>query len=140
MKNSTRRFFFVVAAILLALFLIPFAVQAQEASAVTSGGFFAKVKDWIALNAIEYGVVFIGGILAKGGWTLLIKKIAKKGALVMKELGEFCGDSATFLIVLDQAIKEDGSIKQNSVQEVLSAGREVIGELKDVTISIKPKV
>lgn len=144
MKNSTLRSFFVeMLPILILLLMIPFIGFTQEIQVQTFAGLFGNIGSWVqdsfsgTLEKVIGG--FIAGWLMKHGWTLAIKAFARKGAVVMKELGEFCGDSSTFLTVLDQAIKEDGSIKQNSVQEVLSAGKEVIGELKDVTISIKPK-
>ena len=87
------------------------------------------------------GLIFgiVSGILAKHGWTLIIKKIAKKTAEVSVALEDFFGDVGSFAGKVDNAIKENGTIDQNSIQEVLAAGKEVIAEGKDVIISIKPK-
>lgn len=115
-------------------------VMAQNADAVQAApSFFQKIGNWIQGNLMGMGVIFIGGILAKSGWTLIIKKIAAKGAVITKEVGEFFTDSSSFLTAVDGAIKDDGTIQQNSIAEVLSAGKQVIAEGKDVIISIKPK-
>lgn len=122
------------------ILLLIFQAQAQEI--VETGektGLFSKIGGWIQGGAISLLVAFIGGIAAKHGWTIIAKKIAKKGAIITKEVGEFFADSSTFFTVLDSAIKDDGKIDQNSIKEVLAAGKEVLAEGKDVIISIKPK-
>ena len=101
-------------------------VMAQNADAVQAApSFFQKIGNWIQGNLMGMGVIFIGGILAKSGWTLIIKKIAAKGAVITKEVGEFFTDSSSFLTAVDGAIKDDGTIQQNSIAEVLSAGKQV---------------
>lgn len=135
MKNLIR-VLFSVAVLMLAL---PFLSHAQEVSPATSGGFFAKIKDWFAGNMIEMVAAFVGGILAKGGWTLLIKKIARKGAAITKELGELFTDTSQFMGAVDQAIRDDGSIVSNSIPELIKEGKHLVVEGKDVIISIKPK-
>lgn len=134
-----KRVLIFCSAILLIL-LLPFHGMAQEAvTTAVQGGFFHRIGDWMKNNAIEVGVTIIGTLLAKNGWSQIIKKFAHKGAEVTKEIGEFFADGSTFLATLDNAIKEDGTIVQNSVPELLSAGKAVIAEGKDVIISIKPK-
>lgn len=135
MRNLIRCLFSVAVLIL----LLPLLSHAQELSPVTSGGLFAKVKDWATGNMIEMLTAFVGGILAKGGWTLLIKRIARKGAAITKELGEFFTDTSGFMGAVDQAIREDGSIVSNSIPELIKEGKHLIVEGKDVIISIKPK-
>ena len=136
MKNSHWTLFFAVLLIL----LLPFQTQAQEAIQAATPGLFQRIGSWIQTNLVGMSVVFVFGLLAKGGWTLMIKKIAHKGTVIMKEVGEFCTDSSEFLATLDTSIKEDGTIKQNSVSELIQAGRHVIAEGKDVIISIRPKL
>ena len=135
MKNLIRFLFFAS----LLLLMLPFQSQAQEILAQPSTGLFSKIGAWIQGNAIGLGVVFVFGFLAKHGWSLIIKKFASKGAVVTKEIGELFTDSSNFLNTLDKAIKDDGTIEQNSVKELLESGKHVIAEGRDVIISIKPK-
>ncbi len=136
MKNLKLVLFFGVIIIL----LLTFQAQAQEVVTGEKTGLFSKIGGWIQGGAISLLVAFIGGIAAKHGWTIIAKKIAQKGAVITKEIGEFFGDTSTLLQTVDNAIKDDGTIEQNSIKEVLAAGKEVIAEGKDVIISIKPKV
>ena len=136
MKNLKLVAFFGVALIL----LLTFQAQAQEVvETSTKTGFMSRVWVWV----MDQGAGMIAGMAmafaAKKGWTLFIKKVASKGALITKELGELMSDSSVLLSLVDKSIKDDGSIDQNSVKEVLAAGKEVYVELKDVAISIKPK-
>jgi len=127
---------------LLLILLIPSMAMCQEAAqaVITSApGLFGKIGSWIQSNAIEVLVVFVSGIAAKHGWTQYIKAFANKGAVVTKQISELFADSSAFLSTLDNAIKDDGTIQGNSVQDVLSAGKTVIAEGKDVMITIKPK-
>lgn len=103
-------------------------------------GFFQKIVKSVKDNAVEFGVAFVFGMFAKGGWTLLAKKIANKASIISKEVGETFLSGSKFLNTLDQSIRDDGSLKENSVKELLAAGKEVITEANDVIISIKPKV
>ncbi len=122
------------------ILLLTFQVQAQEI--VETGqktGLFSKIGGWIQGGAISLLVAFVGGIAAKHGWTIIAKKIAKKGAIITKEIGEFFGDTSTLLQTVDNAIKDDGTIEQNSIKEVLAAGKEVVIELKDMKAIFKPK-
>ena len=130
MKNLKWVLFFVALLILLS----PFQSQAQETS-----GLLSKIGNLFGSGITGLVVVFVGGILAKHGWTQIVKSIAAKGTVITKEVGELFADSSKFFGVLDQSINDDGTIKQNSVQELINAGKEVIAEGKDVIVSIKPK-
>lgn len=134
MKNFHWTLFFAVLLIL----ILPFHAEAQDVLQ-SSPGLFHRVGDWIKSNAMEMGIAFIGGLMAKGGWTLIIKAFARKGAVITKEVGEFFTDSSTFLIAVNNAIRDDGSIEQNNIDDAISAGKEVIAEGKDVIISIRPR-
>ena len=136
MKNLKLVLFFGVGMIL----LLTFQAQAQEI--VETGqktGLFSKIGGWIQGGAISLLVAFLGGIAAKHGWTIIAKKIAQKGAVITKEIGEFFGDTSTLLQTVDNAIKDDGTIEQNSIKEVLAVGKEVVIELKDMKAIFKPK-
>jgi regulator of protease activity HflC (stomatin/prohibitin superfamily) len=135
MKNFRWVLFFGVALIL----LLTFQVQAQEVAAATKTGLMAKV--WVWLLSQGQGVLtgFVIAFAVKKGWTLAIKHVANKGAMITKELGELMTDSSVFLSVIDKSIKDDGTVEENTVPEMIAAGKEVVAELKDVVISIKPK-
>ena len=136
MKNLRLMLFLVLGLTL----LLPFHSQAQEvAQAVASPGLFQKVADWFQSNMIQTAVVILSTLLAKHGITQIIKNFAARGAVITKEVGELFAGSSTFLATLDGAIKDDGSIEQNSVQELIAAGKTVVAEGKDVVLSIKPK-
>jgi hypothetical protein len=98
-------------------------------------------KVWAWLVSQGQGVLtgIVIAFAVKKGWTLAIKHIANKGAMITKELGELMTDSSVLLSVIDKSIKDDGSVEQNTVPEMIAAGKEVVAELKDVVISIKPK-
>jgi hypothetical protein len=135
MKNSHLTLFFAV----LLIHILPFHAEAQDALQ-SSPRLFHRIGDWLKSNALELGIAFIGGLIAKSGWTLTIKAFARKGAVITKEVGEFFTDSSTFLIAVNNAIKDDGSIEQNNIDDAIAAGKEVIAEGKDVIISIRPKI
>jgi hypothetical protein len=85
-------------------------------------------------------VSFIAGIFTKHGWSLIIKKIASKGKIILKQVEELSEAGQNFFGVLDDKIAEDGSFKENTLKDCLAAGKPVIAEFKDVILSIKPKV
>ena len=97
------------------------------------------IGTWLKGKGLIIGLTFVFGILASKGLTIGIKKFASKGASISKELGEFFGEGSEFLQSVDKAIREDGSLNQNSIQEVLKEGRDVIAEGRDVVMIIKPK-
>ena len=104
-------------------------------------GFFGRLADKIKGNALEFIFVsFIAGIFTKHGWSLIIKKIASRGKVILKEVSELSAASSNFLEVLDGKIAEDGSFKENTLKDCMSAGKPVIAEFKDAVLSIKPKV
>lgn len=136
MKNSIWLLFLGVILIL----LLPFQSQAQEAiQEAAKTGLFTKIGEWFKNQATGIGFGLLMTYLGSKGYLAVIKKIANKGATITKEVGELFADSSIFLAKLDTAIKDDGTIQQNSVQELIAAGKDVIAEGKDVIISIKPK-
>jgi hypothetical protein len=98
-----------------------------------------KLGEWVNETFIAIALTFAFGILARQGWSLVIKRIAKRGAVITKELSEAFASSSDFLKILDQSIKEDGKISQNSAKELMQAGKEVVAEANDVVLIIKPK-
>jgi len=112
----------------------------QVTQTQTKQSFFEKVKDKVKDGAINIGIGLIVGLFAKNGWTLLIKKIAGKASVITKEIGETFIGGSNFFRVLEHSIRSDGKLEENSIKEVLAAGKEVIAEANDVIISIKPKL
>jgi hypothetical protein len=136
MKNLKLIFFFGTTLIL----LLTFQAQAQEVvETVAKTGLIAKVWTWLVSQGQGVLTGIVIAFAVKKGWTLAIKHIANKGAMITKELGELMTDSSVLLSVIDKSIKDDGSVEQNTVPEMIAAGKEVVAELKDVVISIKPK-
>ena len=95
------------------------------------------VSGWL----IEAGAVVIAGIivtiLRKRG--INIKKYLGLASVITKELGEAFLETSDVFAAADNAIKEDGHLKENSVKDILKEGKEVIIEWKDVILIIKPK-
>jgi len=102
-------------------------------------GFFTRLVGKVKDGAYGLGIAFIFGIFAKHGWTLTIKKFAKAGKYITKEVGEAFLESSNFLEVLDNAIRDDGKLKENSARELIDAGKRVVAEGKDVVVIIKKK-
>lgn len=134
MKNLKCVLFF--AAIL--ILLLPFQSQAQEAVQATPG-LFQKIGNWLTSGVTGIVVTFALGFLAKGGYTAIIKKIANKGTVFFTELSHFAGDTAHLCDIVDKSIKDDNTIDQNSIKEVIAAGKEVVIELKDMKAVFTPK-
>lgn len=97
------------------------------------------IATWLKGKGIVMLLTFVFGILASKGFTRAIKKFSKRGAVVTKELGEFFTETSGFFQTLDNSIKDDGKLKENSIPELIKEGKEVIAEGKDVYISIRPK-
>lgn len=136
MKSSIWIFFSVVLLIL----LLPFHGIAQDAvTTVAQGGFFHKIGDWLKDTGLTVGITLVSMLLAKNGRGLWIKKFAHKGAEITKEIGEAFLGTSDALTTMDNAIRDDGTIVQNSVAEVIASGKPVLAEWNDVIISIKPK-
>jgi hypothetical protein len=75
----------------------------------------------------------------KNGWALLIDKYAKKGTIFFKETGEFFLSLSVLSQKIDDSIKDNGNLIENSVKEAIEAGKTVKAELRDVIVIIKPK-
>lgn len=106
-------------------------------------GFFANIWDKVKGTAKEGATSllfgFFAGIFAKHGWTLILKRIANRGKVILKEIGEFASSGSNFLDILDNKIRDDGTLAENSIKDLIDAGKPLIAEGKDVIISIHPK-
>jgi len=94
-------------------------------------GFFKKIWDNAKDSGIWVIVMYISGILSKNGVTKIIKKIAGKGTIITQELTEISIASNQFFKLLDGAIADDGTVKQNTLKEAVAAGKTVIAETKE---------
>ena len=136
MKNLRWVFFFAAAFLL----MLPFLSSAQTADAVqTAPGLFAKISTWVQSQAMGVFLTFVCGFLAKGGYTAIIKKVAAKGTVFFTELSHFSGDAAALCDVVDKSIKADNTVEQDSIKEVLAAGKQVVVATKDMTAVFTPK-
>lgn len=115
----------------------------EQTLQVENQGFFARIWGKVKDKATDGVILAVGGwvlgIFTKHGWTLIIKHIANKGKVILKEVGEFASSGSNFLDVVDSKIRDDGSIAENCIKDVIAAGRPLVAECKDVIISIHPK-
>lgn len=89
------------------------------------------------------GVVLLAGlivmILRKKGLIFKVKSFFGLMHRVTEEIGEAFIASSDVFGAADKAIKEDGTLKENSVKDVIAAGKEAVIEWKDVVLIVKPK-
>lgn len=133
MKNSHLTLFFGVLLIL----ILPFQSQAQEL-AQSGGGIFSRIFSRVQSSLLVTILTFLAGMLAQKGWTLKIKKAARRGAIILKEMGELLTDTSTLFEQVDHSIRDDGTVIQNSIKEVIASGKHVIIEGKEVIVTFKP--
>jgi len=100
---------------------------------------FSNIGDWLTGAGVVTIVSAIWFVIKKKGWATLIDRFAKKAAPITQQIGEaFLGTSDVFKKI-DAAIKDDGSLIQNSVKDVIESGKTAIAEWDDVIVEIKPK-
>jgi len=99
----------------------------------------ADVKTWVSGISL-LGVISVAWLfIRKKGWALIIDKYSKKGTIIFKEVGEFFFSLSDLSKKIDQSIKDNGSLNENSLKEAITAGKVVRAELDDVIIVIRPK-
>ena len=94
------------------------------------------LKSLLTAENIEWAA---GALIALLGIGLSLKKLLSNGAEITKELGEAFLATSDVLKKANEAIKADGSLKENSVQELINAGKTAKLEWEDVVLTIKPK-
>jgi len=102
-------------------------------------GFFQKIWNNAKDSGIWVLVMYVAGILSKNGVTKTIKLIAGKTTIVTKELSDVSLSVSNFAGLVDNAIKNDGSVDQNSLKEAAAAGKTVMVEAKEAWVQIIPK-
>jgi len=97
------------------------------------------ISGWIAGT----GAVAMAGMLVtflrKKGYIKGVKLFSRKLSHITKEIGEAFLDTSDVLDKVDIAIKEDGTLKENCVKDIITAGKEALIEWEDVVLVIKPK-
>lgn len=102
-------------------------------------GFFKRVWDKLNGEAL-YGVIgLIGGIFAKKGWIATFKKWLGYGVTVTHSVAHLLDKTSNGLAILNNAIQDNGKLKENSLPEILAAKKAFTVELNDALITIKPK-
>lgn len=98
---------------------------------------FAQISDWAKGGASVVVVGAIVTILRKR--KIPLKKWLGLAADITKEIGEAFLASSDAFSEADKAIKEDGKLIENSVKDVIAAGKRAKIEWEDVILEIKPK-
>jgi len=98
-----------------------------------------NIGEWLAGT----GIVFVAGIivtfLRKKGWIMWFKSFSNKAAIITQEIGEALLETSDVFEKMDLTIKEDGTLKESSVKDVIAEGKEAMIEWKDVIVIFKPK-
>lgn len=98
---------------------------------------FADFSDWVKGGSIVMVVGVIVTILRKKGVPL--KFWLGRASVITKEIGEAFLSTSDVLSKADSAIKDDGKLIENSVKDVIEAGKQAKLEWHDVILEIKPK-
>jgi len=122
------------------ILLLPFQGMCQEAiqtATQSSLGFFGKIGEWLKSQATGIGFGLLMTYLGSKGYLAIIKRIANKGRYVLKEVSDLAGAGATFLGVIDDSISADNKVKENSIDELTAAGKEVQVEVGHLIMTVK---
>lgn len=144
MKNSTRLLFWLggltLLVLLIILLIVPFVANAQTAvTAPAGGGFFSKIGSWVKDNLAITVITFVGGIFTNKGWTARAKRIAHKGAIVLKGMGHLLSGAGNVLEQFDTAIREDDTIDAKGILDAIKNSKPIYIEGEEFYMSIKPK-
>ena len=97
------------------------------------------ISGWFAGTGLIGVVGIIVTILRKRGYIKSVKFWSKKLSRITQEIGEAFLETSDVFEKIDEAIKDNGRLKENSVKDIIKEGKEAILEWKDVLIVIKPK-
>ena len=98
---------------------------------------FNQFSEWAAGGAMVVVVGVIVTIFRKKG--INIKLILGRASDITEEIGEAFLATSNALDKADQAIKGNGRLIENSVKDVIAAGKIAVIEWEDVIMEIKPK-
>lgn len=98
---------------------------------------FLNISEW-AMGGVAGAVagVIVTFFRKKG---VNLKAIFSKASKITKEIGEAFLETSDVFAEADKAIKDDGKLVENSVKDVIAAGKEAVLEWKDVIVVVKPK-
>jgi hypothetical protein len=96
-----------------------------------------NISEW-AIGGVAIAIAgFIVTLLRKKGFNT--KAFLGRSARITKEIGEALLETSDVLLVASKAINDDNKLIENSVKDVIEAGKEAVLEWKDVIMVIKPK-
>ena len=99
--------------------------QILTAPPVEKVSFFKKLWNGAKSRGIDILIGLITMFFAKNPILKVIKNIAGKGAIVTEVSSDILAKAHVFLEDVDQSIKDDGSVDQNSLKQAIEAGKTV---------------
>lgn len=103
-------------------------------------GFFARLINRATTGGLSIGIAFVFGLFVSKSWSIIIKKVAGRASVVLKEGSEVLLAGSRLTTAINQAIKDNGKLEENSIPEVWASGKEVVAEFDDFVVSLKPKL
>jgi len=97
------------------------------------------VSAWIGGAGLAAVIGLALKFFFKKGWTAKIKKTLGFAVVITKELGEAFLATSNALGRADLMIEADGKLKENSIKELIAAGKMAKLEWDDVIVTISPK-
>lgn len=113
--------------------------EASPAPVDEKAGFFGRIWGKLSSEALYGAIGLIGGIFAKKGWIATFKKWLGYGVTITHSLAHVLDKTSNGLAILNNAIEDNGKLKENSLPEILAAKKAFTVELNDALITIKPK-
>jgi hypothetical protein len=96
-----------------------------------------NIAEWFTGGLITVVAGFVLMFLRKRGFNA--KAFFGRAARITEEIGEAFLATSDAFDKADNAIKDNNKLKENSVKDVIAAGKEAVIEWKDVVMVIKPK-
>ena len=94
-------------------------------------------SEWATGGAIVVVAGIVVAYFRRKGFNL--KRFFSRAAQITEEIGEAFLATSNALAKADKAIKDDNTLIENNVKDVIAAGKEAVIEWKDVIMIIKPK-
>jgi len=97
------------------------------------------ISNWVSGTGITVIVGIVVAFLRRKGYMRSVQFWVKFGVSITKEIGEAFLSTSDVYKAMDNAIKEDGRLKENCVKDIIAQGKEAFVEWNDVIVIIKPK-
>lgn len=97
------------------------------------------ITGWLAGTGSIGVVGIIVTILRKRGYIMSVKFWSKRLEVITHNLGKALLETSDVFGEMNKAVKENGRLRANSVEQLIAEGEEAILAWKDVIITIKPK-